>query len=71
MFQVENLSVLQIKKYRCTYKKIGHFMANICAPAHPGPKKYNFAQIKYINEHLQTRKTFAQVICVSVYLCTC
>ena len=46
-------------------------MVNIRAPAHRGPKKYNFAQSEYTNEHWQTKKTIAQVICVFAYLCTC
>jgi hypothetical protein len=42
-------------------------MVNIRAPAHPEPKKYNSAQSEYTNEHLRTKKTFAQVICVFAY----
>ena len=34
-----------------------------------GANKHNFAQNKYMNEQLRTKKNFAPVICVFAYLC--
>ncbi len=36
-----------------------------------GAKKHNFVQNEYTNEQLRTKKNFALVICVFVYLCIC